>query len=41
VTPGLAAAAGGILGGVVFRRSLWGVLAAGAACFYAVRAITG
>ncbi len=39
--PGLAAAVGGILGGVAFRRALWGVLAVGAASFYVVRALIG
>jgi branched-subunit amino acid transport protein len=37
-TPGLAAAAGGIVGGILFKRSLLGVLAVGAAAFYMVRA---
>jgi branched-subunit amino acid transport protein len=37
ITPGLAAAAGGIVGGIVFKRSLLGVLAVGAAAFYVVR----
>ena len=41
VTPGLAAAAGGVVGGIVFKRSLLGVLAVGAAAFYMVRAIIG
>jgi len=41
VTPGLAAAAGGVVGAVVFKRSLWGVLATGAALFYVARAIWG
>jgi branched-subunit amino acid transport protein len=41
VTPALAAAAGGILGGVLFRRSLWGVLGVGAVVFYLVRALVG
>ena len=40
MTPELAAAVGGILGAVVFRRALLGVLASGAAVFYAVRALT-
>jgi branched-subunit amino acid transport protein len=38
ITPGLAAAAGGIVGGILFKRSLLGVLAVGAAAFYMVRA---
>ena len=37
VTVSLAAAAGGIVGGAVFRRSLWGVIAVGAVSFYIVR----
>ncbi|HLF62068.1 MAG TPA: AzlD domain-containing protein [Acidimicrobiia bacterium] len=37
----LAGAVGGVVGGVVFRRSLWGVLGVGAACFYLARAIIG
>ncbi|NNC41011.1 MAG: AzlD domain-containing protein [Acidimicrobiia bacterium] len=37
VTVSMAAAAGGIVGGAVFRRSLWGVIAVGAVSFYAVR----
>ncbi len=41
LNPGLAAAAGGILGGFVFRRALLGVLAVGAITFYVVRAIVG
>jgi branched-subunit amino acid transport protein len=41
LTPALAAAAGGVLGGVIFRRNLWGVLACGAIAFYVVRALTG
>ena len=40
-TPGLAAAAGGVIGAVVFRRSLWGVLAVGAVLFYAARWVWG
>jgi hypothetical protein len=38
ITPGLAAAAGGIVGCIQFKRSLLGVLAVGAAAFYVVRA---
>ena len=41
VTPALAAALGGIVGGAVFKRNLWGVLGFGAVCFYAVRAVFG
>jgi branched-subunit amino acid transport protein len=41
VTPGLAAALGGIVGGVLFRRALWAVLAVGAVAFYAARAWSG
>ena len=37
----IAAAVGGVVGGVVFRRSLWGVLGVGAACFYLARALIG
>jgi branched-subunit amino acid transport protein len=39
VTEGLAAAVGGIVGGVVFRRSLWGVITVGAVALYVVRSI--
>ncbi|MGH8913746.1 MAG: AzlD domain-containing protein [Acidimicrobiia bacterium] len=41
ITPALAGAAGGVVGAIVFRRSLWGVLALGAVAFYVVRALTG
>lgn len=41
VTPALAGAAGGVIGAVAFKRSLWGVLALGAVAFYVVRALTG
>jgi branched-subunit amino acid transport protein len=41
VTPGLAAALGGVVGGVLFRRALWAVLAVVAVTFHAVRAIAG
>ncbi|MFZ0625016.1 MAG: AzlD domain-containing protein [Acidimicrobiia bacterium] len=41
ITPGLAAAAGGVLGAYLFRRSLLGVLVVGAVLFYLVRAIVG
>lgn len=41
VTPGLAAAAGGAAGGVLFRRNLWGVLIVGALAFYLTRAVVG
>jgi branched-subunit amino acid transport protein len=41
ITPGLAAAAGGIVGGILFKRSLLGVLAVGAAAFYVVRLLLG
>jgi branched-subunit amino acid transport protein len=41
LTANLAAAAGGVVGGIVFRRSLWGVLGVGAACFYLARALIG
>lgn len=39
ITPALAAAVGGVSGGAVFRRNLWGVLAVGALFFYVTRAI--
>jgi branched-subunit amino acid transport protein len=41
ITPGLAAATGGVVGGILFKRSLLGVLAAGAAGFYVVRLLLG
>jgi branched-subunit amino acid transport protein len=41
VTPALAAALGGIVGGIALRRSLWGVLAVGAVFFYGARAWFG
>jgi branched-subunit amino acid transport protein len=41
LTPALAAAAGGVIGALVFKRSLWGVLGAGAAFFYVARVIFG
>lgn len=41
VTPGLAAAAGGIIGALLFKRSLPGVLALGAAFFYVTRFLVG
>ena len=41
ITPGLAAAAGGVVGGIVFKRSLLGVLAVGTVAFYVVRALAG
>jgi branched-subunit amino acid transport protein len=37
VTPGLAAAAGGVIGAMLFKRSLVAVLAVGAALFYLTR----
>ena len=40
-TANIAAAVGGVVGGIVFRRSLWGVLGVGAACFYLARALIG
>lgn len=40
VTPALAAALGGIIGAVVFRRNLWGVLVVGMVFFYITRALT-
>jgi branched-subunit amino acid transport protein len=39
VTPALAAALG-VIGAVVFRRNLWGVLAVGMVFFYVTRALT-
>ena len=41
ITPAVAALAGGILGGIVFKRNLWGVLVLGAVSFYLVRALAG
>jgi hypothetical protein len=41
LTPALAAAAGGVLGGVIFRRNLWGVLITGGVLFYLTRAVVG
>src|SRR5262245_21204269 len=41
MSPALAGAAGGVLGGVVFRRSRRAVLSVGAAAFYIVRAMVG
>jgi len=41
VSPALAAAAGGVLGALLFRRALLGVLVSGAVVFYLVRAIAG
>jgi branched-subunit amino acid transport protein len=41
LTPALAAAVGGVLGAVLFKRNLWGVLGVGAALFYLARAIVG
>jgi branched-subunit amino acid transport protein len=41
LTANIAAAVGGLVGGVVFRRSLWGVVGVGAACFYLARALIG
>jgi branched-subunit amino acid transport protein len=41
ITPAVAALAGGIMGGIVFKRNLWGVLALGAVSFYLVRALAG
>ena len=39
ITPALAAALGGVIGAVVFRRNLWGVLAFGMVFFYITRAL--
>jgi branched-subunit amino acid transport protein len=41
VTPAIAALAGGVGGGIVFRRNLWGVLLCGAGLFYLTRALAG
>jgi branched-subunit amino acid transport protein len=41
LTTNIAAVIGGMAGGIVFRRSLWGVLGVGAACFYLARAVIG
>jgi branched-subunit amino acid transport protein len=41
LTANLAGALGGVIGGVLFRRSLWGVLGLGAVCFYLVRVLIG
>jgi branched-subunit amino acid transport protein len=40
ITPALAAALGGVIGAVVFRRNLWGVLFVGMVVFYVIRAMT-
>jgi branched-subunit amino acid transport protein len=37
----MAAAVGGVVGAMVFRRSLWGVLGLGAVAYYLTRAIAG
>lgn len=37
----LFAVVGALVGGVVFRRSVWGVFMLGAVCFYLARAIIG
>ena len=41
VTPALAGAVGGVVGGILFRRNLWGVMLLGAVAFYVTRAIVG
>lgn len=41
VTPALAAAGGGVLGAILFKKSLLGVLIVGAVAFYLVRMFTG
>ncbi len=41
LTANLLGALGGVIGGVVFRRSVWGVFAMGAAFFYLARAVIG
>jgi len=40
VSSALAAALGGVIGAIVFRRNLWGVLAVGMVFFYITRALT-
>lgn len=40
ITPALAAALGGVIGAIVFRRNLWGVLFVGMVVFYVIRAMT-
>lgn len=39
ITPALAAAGGGVIGALLFKKSLIGILATGAAAFYLVRLI--
>ena len=41
LTANLFGALGGVIGGIVFRRSVWGVFALGAAFFYVARAVLG
>jgi branched-subunit amino acid transport protein len=41
LTANLFAALGGVIGGVLFRRSVWGVFALGAVFFYVARAVIG
>ncbi|MGH8953111.1 MAG: AzlD domain-containing protein [Acidimicrobiia bacterium] len=41
VTPALAGAVGGVVGGVLFRRNLWAVMLLGAVAFYVTRAMVG
>jgi uncharacterized membrane protein len=41
VTPGLAAAAGGVIGAAVTRRSLIGTIAIGAAAYWVARLLSG
>lgn len=41
ITPGLGAAAGGVVGAALFKRSLLGVLAVGTALFYLARFLVG
>lgn len=40
ITPALAAALGGVIGAVVFRRNLWGVLVVGMVFFYVTTVLT-
>ena len=41
LTANLFAALGGVIGGALFRRSVWGVFAMGAVFFYVARAAIG
>jgi branched-subunit amino acid transport protein len=37
----IAAAIGGVIGAVLFRRSLWGVIGLGAVAYYLARSVAG